>query len=421
MSILNATHDAFDRLRVSKPVTLFELSQIVGTQPFLIDEYKSGSGTTSHDSTNAYFTLSVTGTGVAIRQSYEYIPYQPGKSKLMVFTGVLNANDNSTDVISRIGCFDSQDQKTIAGTGNGCFFQYTNNTLSIVIRNNNDDSSSVNQSSWNYDTFNGTGPSGLTIDVTKALIMAIDQEWLGVGTVRFGFFINGKFHLAHVYNHSAIGLPNSTAITIPYTKTAKLPIRYEISSTGGSGQLRMICGSVVSEGGFEPTGLLYSIGQTAGVTVPAPIINNPNPPIITPTPIISICLRETEPYNRKTIILTDIAILNSTGGGIQWDLYLLPSKSSITGGSWNDVDTNNSIAEYNNTNTGVTVSLTNALLLESGFTNSSNSINFTYSSYLSNPIVNSSITGYSRVLCLIGKTIGSTETVNGSLSWIEIL
>jgi hypothetical protein len=412
MTILGTHHDAFDRLRVSNPVTLFELSQIVGTQPFLIDEYTSGLGATSHNSTDGYFTLSVTGTGTAIRQTYEYVPYQPGKSKLMILSGVLNANSNSTDVKTRIGCFDSQDQKTISGTGNGCFFQYTNNTLSVVIRNNNDDSQKVNQSAWNYDTFNGTGPSGLTIDVTKALIMAIDQEWLGVGTVRFGFFLNGKFHLAHVFNHSGIGLPTSTPITVPYTKTAKLPIRYEISSDDeGSGELRMICGSVISEGGFEPAGLLFSIGQTAGVTITG----------ANTIPIISICLRESEPYNRKTIILTDIAILSSSGGGVQWALYLLPNKNSITGGYWNNIDTNNSIAQYNNTNTGVSVSLTGALLLESGYTNTSNSINFTYNSYLSNPIVNSSITGYSRVLCLAGKSIGSTQTLHGSLSWIEVL
>jgi hypothetical protein len=413
MTILGTHHDAFDRLRVSNPVTLFELSQIVGTQPFLIDEYTSGSGATQHNLENAYFTLSVAGTGTAIRQTYEYIPYQPGKSKLMVFTGVLNANNNSNNVTTRIGCFDSKDQKTnVNGDGNGCFFEYTNNTLSFVVRNNDDDDTQkINQSAWNYDKFDGTGPSGLTIDVTKALIMAIDQEWLGVGRVRFGFFLNGKFHLAHVFNNSGIGLPTSTPITVPYTKTAKLPIRYEISSNGGSGQLRMICGSVISEGGFEPAGLLFSIGQTAGVTISG----------ANAIPIISICLRETEPYNRKTIILTDIAILNSTNGGVQWDLYLLPNKSSITGGSWHEIDLDNSIAEYNNTSTGVSLSLTGALLLESGYTNQSNSINFTFNSYLSNPIVNSSITGRSRVLCLAGKSIGSSQTLHGSLSWIEVL
>jgi hypothetical protein len=88
----------------------------------------------------------------------------------------------------------------------------------------------------------------------------------------------------------------------------------------------------------------------------------------------------------------------------------------------NSDDTNNSIAQYNNSiDTGITGLESDRILLESGYTNSNNNVTFSYDSYLSNPIVNSSITGSSRVLSLCGKSLSGTEKVNGSLSWLEIV
>ncbi len=43
----------------------------------------------------------------------------------------------------------------------------------------------------------GTGPSGAVLDITKAQILFMDIEWLGEGTVRLGFVIDGKFILSH--------------------------------------------------------------------------------------------------------------------------------------------------------------------------------------------------------------------------------
>ena len=100
-----------------------------------------------------------------IRQTFEYIPYQPGKSRLMVFSTVLEAiNGGSSGVICRVGCFDSSVEKTdVVSSGNGCFFELNNKTLSVVIRLNNTDTS-VAQSSWNYDKFDGNGPSEFTVN-----------------------------------------------------------------------------------------------------------------------------------------------------------------------------------------------------------------------------------------------------------------
>ena len=409
--------DAFDRLRVSEPVTLFELNHTIGKMPILVDEIVSGSGSSTHKPANSYVEMKVTaGTeGKVIRQSFEYIPYQPGKSRLMLFSGVMEMQGGITGVTCRIGCFDSNVDKTAySGSGNGCFFELNGTTMSVVIRLNNTDSEKVARGAWNYDKFDGNGPSGFTItDFSKAMIYAIDQEWLGVGRVRFGFFINGKFWLAHSFNHSG-----AESITVPYTKTAKLPIRYEISTTtfGGGGtdaEMRMICSTVLSEGGYEPAGITYSIGLNTSKTVST-----------TKVPIISIRLLNlvpgtSDPYNRKSVIMKGLSLLNTQNRGMQWDLYLLPDSTYING-SWNIIDANNSVVEYNTTAT--TVTTTGAYLLDSGYGDYSSSSTFNYDKYLASPLVNSKIDGTSRVLCLAGVRVGNQDvTVFGSMAWIEIL
>ena len=322
----SSNQDAFDRLRISEPNALFQYDLSLGQLPFLMNEFLSASGATMLiDTSIPTIDLKLTGgvTGKAIRQSYEYVPYQPGKSKLMMFSGVLEAiNGGITGVISRIGCFDSAVEKGITGNGNGLFFELNNKTLNVVERLNDVDTK-VAQNAWNNDKFDGTGPSGITgLNFSKVMIFAIDQEWLGTGRVRFGFVINGSFMLCHSYNHSGIGTPVSTAISMPYTKTAKLPVRYEISSTEANiATLRMLSSTVLSEGGYEPTGMHFSVGTRGH------ILNN-----TTTHPILSIRLRENEPYNRKTASLRKLStLIYNTGGAanpIQWDLYILPDENS---------------------------------------------------------------------------------------------
>lgn len=422
-----SNNDAFDRLRISEPETLFEINATTGKLPFLIDEIISGAGATSNPIlANSYIQMGIlasgggTGTNKVVRQSYEYVPYQPGKSRLMIFSGVLEAIEGGvTGTYERIGSFDSHVEKTsISGSGNGCFFELDGRVLYAVIRLNDtvthNGNTRVAQTEWSFDKFDGTGPSGLTVNnYSTSKILAIDQEWLGVGQVRFGFFINGQFHVGHIFNHFDEG------ITMPYTKTAKLPIRYEIQGADNKvAEMRMICSTILSEGGFDPTGITYTYGRNTSVTISTNY-----------KPMISIKLRETEPYNRKTILIKSIELLNTLNRGLQWALVLLPNKTYLTGvPSFQTIDVNNSVAEYDRSATGitgVTTDITSAsdsiIVLDSGYADYSSTIQFNYDKYLASPIINSSIQGDSRVLCLCGVRLSSDVTTYASLSWVEVL
>ena len=83
------------------------------------------------------------------------------------------------------------------------------------------------QAHFNLDTMDGTGPSGVPLDLTKSQIFVIDYEWLGVGRVRFGFVFAG----AIVYCHDAVF---ANTVGSVYMSTPNNPLRYQTEATGGS-------------------------------------------------------------------------------------------------------------------------------------------------------------------------------------------
>lgn len=239
--------DAFYRERVSNPVTLFDSKQIFDKAPLFFDDQEvSGSGTLSSHSTNrASTTLFVANTtaGRRVRQTFQRFNYQPGKSQLIILTGVMGTA--STGITKGIGYYDDE---------NGLFFRNNEGTLQVVKRSYVSGSAvdtAIDQSDWNIDTMDGNGPSGINIDLDKTNIFFIDFEWLGVGRVRFGFFVDG----VPFYCHEILNANVQTAV---YMSTPNLPVRYEIENdgTGAADTLEHICCSVQSEGGQEDLGVL---------------------------------------------------------------------------------------------------------------------------------------------------------------------
>lgn len=266
--------DAFGRLQVASPYTLFD-SQNRYAADNQFSQSTTGTGTVSFLPNEAAVRMQVTGAGpgTVVRQSYRSMPYQPGKGLLVLATFVMDSN-NSLSLTQRVGYYNSQ---------NGVFFQRVDGTFSFVLRSYVtgavSDARTVNQSSWNGDKLDGTGPSGLTLDPTKAQILWMDFEWLGVGSVRCGFVINGVFILCHTFN-------NANLITSVYMTTATLPMRYEIISTSAvAASLKQICCTVISEGGYEQSSIDHVARRTT-------IFNNINT-AANFLPIVSIRLAST--------------------------------------------------------------------------------------------------------------------------------
>jgi len=249
----STAYDAFGRLRVSNPLTIFD-SKNVMSKNTLFDESLSGSGGVTYTANKSTVNLNVTEVSgdKVIRQSKRVMSYQPGKSLLNLNTFVMNTL--TANLKQKVGMFDAN---------NGIFFYADGETLKIVRRTYVTGSAAdteKSQSEWNGDKLDGTGKSGYTLDPTKATILFMDFEWLGMGSVRVGFVIDGKFIVAHTFY-------NANDLSTVYMQTANLPIRYEIETAAtlaaGTYTLQQVCSTTLIEGGYSPEGRRKMIGTAA--------------------------------------------------------------------------------------------------------------------------------------------------------------
>lgn len=256
--------DAFGRQRVSNPHTIFNSKQIFDNQPLLWDDQEVEPGnspevtTSTHSVIRASTTLGVPATTDCrrVRQTFKRFNYQPGKSQLVMMTGVFGLDGGG--ITKSMGMFDDF---------NGIFVSVNDDVVSMNLRSSvTFSTTTVDQADWNFDPMDGTGPSGITLDITKAQIIWFDFEWLGVGSVRTGFVIDDKFILCHEFK-------NSNAIASVYMSTPNLPLRIEIDNdgTGNAATIEQICATVISEGGAangNMTSNFHSINtDNAGIAV----------------------------------------------------------------------------------------------------------------------------------------------------------
>ena len=313
--------DAFGRTRVSNPLTLFDSSHRYRDNN-LWDSLIVGTGSTVGFATTeglVNMTVGVGSTASIIRETTKVFSYQPGKSLLTMNTFVLNPPKQN--LRQRVGYFGADNGIYLeldGASGDTAYFVERSLSLGTETR--------VAQSNWNIDKLDGTGVSGITLDVTKAQILWMDIEWLGLGNVRLGFVINGKFIHAHTFQHANI-------IQSTYITTASLPLRYEISNTGittSASTLKQVCSTVISEGGYELRGLQQAVSTPIITPVDLPT------PRGTYYPLISIRLKA--PINGQPdrldaiVILTALSIMG-TGNGPQYN-WQVRASATTSGGTW---------------------------------------------------------------------------------------
>lgn len=390
--------DAFSRQRVSSPTNVFDCQFTYGLQPLVFEQITSGAGATiTHDATNrnALMTFSATPTGgKCYMQSYEYHRYQPLKSQLIAVT--FNFVSSSTTATKFAGYSDRS---------NGIEFQNFNNinqfTIYSTTTNGNE---TVVQNSWNLDKLNGTGLSGLLLDITKPQILIIDFQALYLGRVRVGFDINGQVIYCHEFNHANNDL-------YPYIADANLPIICGMVSTGTTTTtMNFQCSAVASEGGSEET-VSYDFVQESTLTAG------------NGTPTHALALRPKTTFNsftnRTKVGFIEIDILVTGSNSVMWELSIGQAISGTT--TFTDVNTTYSSMEYN---TAGTLSGTPALIINKGYCGASNTIKGVLSNSINSryPITLDSV-GLHRILGTLNLAvtgIGGTSAVRVSLKWKEI-
>ncbi len=410
--------DAFGRLRVSMAYTLFDSQQEYG-----LDTYRvwsaTANGSIATSSTNGSvssggnlvgptnsstrctpITVSTTANHYAVMQSKQYTRYIPGKSHLVLMTGVFG--------------FDA--------TASARFVLRTSTSGSVS------DSNQVEQADWNIDPMDGTGPSGVTIDLTKTQILFIQAQWLGVGRVIMGFDINGILYPCHQF------LNANSSLVVPYTQTFNLPVRYEMRNTttttsarigyfdsanGGflevyktgvsppGGTIQAICCTVQSENGNEARGFPFAASNgttTIGVTTRRPILS----------------IRPKTTYNSLTnrthIEMADFELIASTNSAY----YEIVIGGTLTGAAFASVDTA-SVAEFDTSATAITGGLSVIKGFVTAGTGASRGAT-TGTVDIRNPITLDqidSLTATQQIVSIVATAITGTSNLAAIINWHE--
>lgn len=393
------SYDAFGRLRVSNPLTLFDSSHRYEDNNRWSSLVVGASSTVGFSTTKGLINMTV-GTGSTdsvVRETTKVFSYQPGKSLLILNTFVMEPPKEN--LRQRVGYF---------GDDNGLFFEVNGDTAYFVERSlSTDTETRVSQAEWNIDKLDGTGVSGITLDLSKAQILYMDIEWLGLGTVRLGFVIDGKFIHTHSFHHA-------NYITSTYITTASLPLRYEISNVGvttSSSTLKQVCSSVISEGGYELSGIQQAVGTS--ITSPKDLPS----PAGTYYPIISIRLKSS-PNRLDSIVILSALSLMGTGNGPNYNWRLL-SSATTTGGTWVSAG-NDSSVEYKINGTGVTGGVIKASGFFSSTNQSTTSVNIPRDSLFKFQLERNGLTKTPYELTLVCSSNTADADVYAALDWEEI-
>ena len=396
-----ATSDAFGRLRVSNPYTLFD------TQARYYDHGQfasniTGTGNVVYVSSQSSYQLNVgsaSGDSV-LRETLKPFPYQPGKSQLTLNTFCMSTP--KPNLRQRVGLFDANDGVFFENDGTYNYFVIRSGSTGVEER--------VRQDAWNGDRLNGAGgtnnPSGMTLYPNRTQIMFADVEWLGVGSVRVGFVINGSYVICHQFNHA--NQPGNTRV---YMTTATLPIRYEITNTANTGSASMmtqICSSVISEGGFQLTGSGNPRAASHLIGTPVRLPNDSSF-----KPVIAIRLKSTN--LNAVVIPTAYSIVPLAQSFFQYRIY---KKAITTGGVWVDSGADSSV-QYNL----APATLVSGEIAEQAFLNSTNQstaapiqsqFGFEYQ------LEREPFTGVVYEYVITMATTGQNQDVYASIEWQEI-
>lgn len=339
--------DAFSRLRTSGPEDLLSVQCQYDAEPLQLEGGATGTGVApTHNADTRMVALSATaGSGTSFLQSYQYSPYQPGRSQYIATTFVLGAGVAGATV--DVGYFDAN---------NGVILRQNGTTnYQLILRTSTggsvSDTNIVAQSAWNIDTMlSGTGPSGKTIDFTKAQIMIIDLQFLGMGRVRVGFDIDGVLYYVHEFL-------NANNLTLPYMQIATLPIGMLITatSTADTKTAYFKCATVQSEGGN-----LSLIGNSFSTPETTATAGNG-----TRVPLVAIRPKTTfnSLTNRTLFELTKLNILATGADPIFWELVV---GGNYSGQTYADVNSTYSAFEYTSV-PGTYTNLTGGIVIASGY------------------------------------------------------
>lgn len=302
------TTNSIGALRVTEQQNVFESLFSFDKQPLIWDETLTSGGTSTFNSnTNSIdMTVPTTSGASVVRQTYRRIRYNPSRTVQVLAAGTMG--NPKANVSKRIGQFDISD---------GVFFEHDGLTVNVVHRTSTSGTpidTKIQQSAWNIDKFDGTGPSGVIIDFSKHQLFYFQYAFQGFGDIVFGFYHDGKIRFCHRISVANI-------LSVPSFKTAHLPCRVEITNTGTSASSTTMSYNSITvknegqDADQEGQILSYSAAPLKTVSTAA-------------TPVISI--RAGTNFTKAIIDLIKATIHVQTADEVIWSVILNPTLTGAT-------------------------------------------------------------------------------------------
>lgn len=199
----------------------------------------TGSGAVSHNGSEFKLTTSASTGDRAVLESAERGRYVPGfAAEAGIGVRTSSTTLPSTGQEEKWGMFDDS---------NGFYFGRSSTGL-LLGRISDGTDNKIGRSDWTGDPVDGTGPSGLELDVSGGHIFQIDFSWYGYGSIDYKIMMRDKDNYQR-----PVTLHRENVKGEPSVPNPNLPIRAELTRGGGSSNSLFVSGrkyAVVGE--FDP-------------------------------------------------------------------------------------------------------------------------------------------------------------------------
>jgi hypothetical protein len=199
----------------------------------------------------------------------------------------------------------------------------------------------IPQDQWNVDKADGTGRSGFDWDTMTESLVFIKYGWYGILPITFGLYAGKELGYIVLHIHDKINQTQN-----PHFGNPSLPLFVDVERLAGSGadiEIRTSSwrGGIVgkkAEGTLADRKFLVRTSKTIlGVFIPVYSLRS-NP---------TFQGRE----NHVRIRIGTVTISTDGTKAVEFDVF---KGGTLTGGAWTPIDSENSVADYNNTATSYT-------------------------------------------------------------------
>ena len=319
---------AFGLLKVEQDVPAIQIDFVYNNSTQLIIPTTSNLGTVSNSNAMVELNTGAAANSYAIVRSRRFVRYRPGQGVNVMFTSVFTP-----------GVVGSMQLAGVGTDAEGLFFGYSGSNYGILRRSNGIDNWTF-QNDWNVDRMDGKMGSSQVLDPSKGNVYRITYQWLGYGML---FFLiedgsTGGFVVVHKIKYA-------NNFTVPSMLNPSLPVRYEVKNTTNTTPIIMKspCACAMVEGIRSFLGFTFGIDNTKTITSNLVLTN-----IIT--------LRSKTVYSGKANFIPVFLRLLSVGSdGTKNSIIYIIKTANVAGTPvWTDVNTIDSVVEYDTAGTTVT-------------------------------------------------------------------